>query len=79
MEIKFIKLSTNLKKSVDESMEEWDGDKIKRKKRRKTQVDKKKLWEEDWNDVNIDDVKWIGKTWSDWIQIFYRVLRQFHK
>lgn len=60
-------------------MEEWDGDKIKRKKRRKTQVDKKKLWEEDWNDVNIDDVKWIGKTWSDWIQIFYRVLRQFHK
>lgn len=60
-------------------MEERDGDKIKRKKRRKTQVDKKKLWEEDWNDVNIDDVKWIGKTWSDWIQIFYRVLRQFHK
>lgn len=60
-------------------MEEQDGDKIKRKKRRKTQVDKKKLWEEDWNDVNIDDVKWIGKTWSDWIQIFYRVLRQFHK
>lgn len=43
MEIKFIKLSTNLKKSVDESMEERDGDKIKRKKRRKTQVDKKKL------------------------------------
>lgn len=60
-------------------MEERDGDKIKRKKRRKTQVDKKKVWEEDWNDVNIDDVKWIGKTWSDWIQIFYRVLRQFHK
>lgn len=43
MEIKFIKLSTNLKKSVDESMEERDGDTIKRKKRRKTQVDKKKL------------------------------------
>lgn len=44
MEIKFIKLSTNLKKSVDESMEERDGGKnIKRKKRRKTQVDKKKV------------------------------------